>query len=339
MAVLSASRHRPSRPALRRPVAVIGISVAVLLALVAGFLYWPENPAALRLPPKPAADYAEAAQRIGALTGRLTGVEMHPLCGVRFLTHGQRQPRAIVLVHGYTDCPEQFSALGEQFYILGYNVLIAPLPHHGLLDRLNDEQAQLMAEELAAYGGQMLDIAQGLGEHVTMLGLSGGAMVTAWAAQERPDLDQAVLVAPAFGYQQVPTPLTRPAARLYQFLPNTYRWKDDKQQAGALPLHSYPRFATRALAQVLRLGDAVQVAASRQAPAAARIVVVTNANDQRVNNPLTAQVVAQWRRQSAAVETYEIPAAFALPHDVIEPDPPNANTATVYATLIDLVEP
>jgi carboxylesterase len=264
---------------------------------------------------------------------------MHPLCGVRFLTHGQRQPRAIVLVHGYTDCPEQFAALGEQFHALGYNVLIAPLPHHGLLDRLNDEHAQLTAEELAAYADEVLDIAHGVGEHVSMLGLSAGAMVTAWAAQERPDLDQAVLVAPAFGYQQIPIPLTRPAARLYQLLPNSYRWVNVEQQAGELPLHSYPRYATRALAQVLRLGDTVQVAASREAAAAARIVVVTNANDRQVSNALTAQVVTQWRRQGAAVETYEFPTALALPHDVIEPDPPNPNTPLVYATLIDLVQP
>jgi len=318
---------------------VIMCCLIALLALAAGFLFWPENPAALRALPQPATGYAEAAWRIQVLAGRLDGVEMHPLCGTRFLTHGQRQPRAIVLVHGYTDCPQQFVALGEQFHTLGYNVLIVPLPQHGLLDRLNDEQAQITAEDLVAYAGEVLDIAHGLGEHVTMLGISGGAIVTAWAAQERPDLDQAVLVAPAFGYQQVPTPLTRPAARLYQLLPNSYRWKDAELKAGVLPLHSYPRYATRALAQVLRLGDAVQVAAGHEAPAAARLVVVTNANDQRVSNPLTAQVVAQWRRQGAAVETYEFPAALALPHDVIEPEPPNPNTPLVYTTLIDLVQP
>jgi carboxylesterase len=317
----------------------LAASLAVLLALAAGYLYWPENPAPLRVPPQPAADYAEAELRLQAFEARLAGLEMHPLCGTHFLTHGQRQPRAIVLVHGYTDCPAQFATLGEQFYALGYNVLIAPLPRHGLLDRLNDEQAQLTAEALAAYAGEALDIARGLGEHVTMLGLSGGALVTAWAAQERSDLDLAVVAAPAFGYQQVPDLLTRPAARLYQLLPNSYRWKNSLEQANALPEHSYPRYATRALAQVLRLGDAVQVAASREAPAAARIVVVTNANDDRVSNSLTAQVVAQWRRLGGSVDTYEFPASLALAHDLIEPDPPNPNTPVVYATLIDLVEP
>lgn len=62
----------------------------------------------------------------------------------------------ILLVHGYTNCPAQFGKLGRQFYDLGYNVLIAPLPHHGLADRLNDEQGQLSARELTAYADEMM---------------------------------------------------------------------------------------------------------------------------------------------------------------------------------------
>jgi carboxylesterase len=317
----------------------LGLAVLALLVLLAGFLLWPENPAPFRTPTLPTADYAEAGQRLQAFEDRLAGLEMHRSCGTRLLTHGQRQPRAIVLVHGYTDCPQQFAALGEQFFALGYNVLIAPLPYHGLADRLNAEQSQLTAEALAAHAGEMLDIAHGLGEHVSMLGLSGGALVTAWAAQERPDMDLAVVISPAFGYQQVPDLLTRPAARLYQLLPNNFRWKDPLEQAAVLPDHSYPRYSTRALAQVLRLGDAIQVAAASRPPAAARIIVVTNANDDRVSNPLTTQVVAQWRQLGGAVDTFEFPASLGLAHDLIEPYPPDPNTPLVYATLIDLVEP
>jgi hypothetical protein len=71
---------------------------------------------------------------------------------------------AIILVHGYTNCPQQFKALGQRFYDMGYNVLIAPLPHHGLADRMTEEHGLLTAEELAAYADETVDLAQGLGD-------------------------------------------------------------------------------------------------------------------------------------------------------------------------------
>lgn len=117
------------------------------------------------------------------------------------MTHGQPVERVIVLVHGYTNCPQQFHELGQRFYYLGYNVLIAPLPYHGLADRLTDEQAELKAEELVAYADEVVDIAHGLGKRVIMAGISGGGVTTAWAAQNRSDLDLAVIISPAFGYQ------------------------------------------------------------------------------------------------------------------------------------------
>src|SRR6185503_9544167 len=120
-------------------------------------------------------------------------------------THGQKVERAILLLHGYTNCPQQFLELGQRFYDLGYNVLIAPLPHHGLANRLTDEQSQLTAKELASYADEMVDIAHGLGNEVVMMGISGGGVATAWAAQNRSDLDLAVIISPAFGFKEIPT--------------------------------------------------------------------------------------------------------------------------------------
>jgi carboxylesterase len=185
----------------------------------------------------------------------------------------------------------------------------------------------------------MVDIAQGLGERVTMLGLSGGALVTAWAAQQRADLDQAVVISPAFGFGRVPTSLTLPLMHAALLLPDKYAWWDPAVQAASLPEHSYPRYSRRALAQILRLGQAVLAAARRQPPAARAIVVVTNANDDKVNNALTGRAVALWRSRGANVSTYEFPAELGLPHDLIEPVPPSELTGMVYAKLIELVGP
>src|SRR5215217_7831558 len=196
----------------------------------------------LIVPPHPAKNYDQAVERIEALkANRLS--EMNPDCVTQLMTHGQKVQKTIVLVHGYTNCPKEFIGLGKQFYELGYNVLIAPLPHHGLANRLNDEQGQLSADELAAYTDQVVDIAQGLGDNVTILGLSGGGVVTAWAAQNRSDVDTAVVMSPAFGYLAIPTALTAPIMNAVISLPDVFVWWDPELQAASSPDYTYPRYS------------------------------------------------------------------------------------------------
>ncbi len=311
----------------------------LIASIVIGGLYLvmtPQNIDDLFPKSHPAHSYAEAVQRIEALREQ-EAQDMNPVCRLIFMSHDQQVEKAIVLVHGYTNCPQQFRELGQSFYDLGYNVLIAPLPHHGLADRMTDEQAQLKAEELATYAGEVVDIAQGLGEQVTMMGISGGGVATAWAAQFRSDLDLAVIISPAFGLQQVLTPLTAPGTNLYRILPNSFRWFDEALQAERGPEHCYPRYSTHALAEIIRLGFAVQAGARRDPPAAHSIVVVTNANDTTVNPIRTEAVVQDWREHNANLATYEFGAELGLGHDLIDPAQPNPRIDIVYPRLINLI--
>ncbi len=312
----------------------IGLLAGSLLLGLAAVLFIPWNISGLVSHPQPAASYAEALQGIEALRAQRPPGALQPICEVQFLTHGQKAARSIVLVHGYTECPQQFLALGQRYYDLGYNVLIAPMPHHGLAERMTDEQAHITPGDLVAYADQVVDIAQGLGEHVTMLGMSGGGVVTGWAAQNRSDLDLAVLVAPAFGLRKVPTLLTTPVANLYSLLPNSYTWWDETAQEKYLPVYQYPRYASRALAAYLRLGSAVQQQANRRRPAAAKIVVVTNANDEAVNDALTGHLVQAWQVHAADLAAYEFPASMGLVHDLV--DTPGQPTEPVYSKLVEL---
>jgi carboxylesterase len=314
--------------------------VAVVVIAVAGWiLFQPFNLGAIQSHPRPAHSYAEAEQRIAALA-TLAGEALHPECALQFLTHGARTARAIVLVHGYTNCPAQFGDLGRRYHALGYNVLIAPLPHHGLADRLSTEHALLKAEEVAAYADAVVDIAQGLGEHVTLMGISGGGVTTAWAAQTRGDVDLAVIISPAFGYEQIPTALSVPVMNYSLLAPNRYDWWDPVAQTEVPPDHAYPRYATHALAQIMRLGFAVQARARRDGPAAAAVLVVTNANDHAVNNALTAQVTALWQQRAGGrVETYVFPAELKLGHDLIDVEQPDQKADLVYAKLLELTAP
>jgi carboxylesterase len=287
--------------------------------------------------PRPANDYAEALEQIEALRPQEPPA-LNPDCRLKLLTYGAATADAIALVHGYTECPHQFRALAQRFYDQGYNVLVAPLPHHGLADRLTDDQTRLRAEELAVYADRVVDAANGLGRRVTMMGLSGGGVVTAWAAQNRADLDVAILVSPGFGFRRIPTPLTAAAMNAYSFLPNSYTWWNSELQAAGSPPFQYPRYATRALVQFLRLGYTVRVQARWLPPAAKKIIVVLNANDSLVNNELTRQVVEAWQTSGANVAIEEFDANLKLPHDLVDLDS-DQPVEMVHARLIELSSP
>jgi carboxylesterase len=309
------------------------------LGIVFGIVYLllkPWNISNLSSHPNPVHNYAEALQRADLFRAH-EPPGMNPDCQLQLMTHDQKVERAIVLVHGYTNCPQQFTELGKRFYGLGYNVLIAPLPHHGLADRMTEEHALLKAEELVAYADETVDIAQGLGDQVVMMGISAGGVTTAWAAQNRSDIDLAVIISPAFGFKQIPTPLTAAVMNIYTFLPDAFEWWDPVLQDKITPLYAYPRYSKHALVQTLRLGFAVQAAAKRSAPAAKKTVVVINPTDESINNQLIMDVVGNWQTHAARLTTYTFDASYHLRHDLIDPNQPDQKTAIVYPRLLDLV--
>ena len=118
---------------------VILLILGIFLVIVY-FILMPWNISNLSSHPNPVQSYKEALERINQLqTQEPPG--MNPVCEIQLMTHDKKVDRVIILVHGYTNCPQQFKELGQRFYNLGYNVLIAPLPHHGLADRMTEAQA------------------------------------------------------------------------------------------------------------------------------------------------------------------------------------------------------
>ncbi len=335
-----------SRWSARRRMGVALIAVLLVVLVVLGF--WavvPPNIGVLAAHPNPAASYAEAVQRVTAIQAQETS-GFNPLCRTQLLTHGQKTARAIAFIHGYTNCPNQFLELGQQFYDLGYNVLLVPMPHQGLADVMSTELSKLTAEDMVAYSDELVDILRGLGDRVSVGGLSQGGVIAAWAAQTRPDLDQAVLLAPGFGVNPIPTQANLLATNMILAAPEFYLWWgslvrfDPTPPAPPTPdgVQGYPRFSAHGLAQQFRLGLATQALARRAAPAASSIIVVTNGADLAVQNSLTEQVVADWRAHGAgSVVTYMFPADLQIDHDMIDPHRDNQKVNLVYPKLIELI--
>ncbi|HVP14708.1 MAG TPA: alpha/beta fold hydrolase [Terriglobales bacterium] len=319
------------------PRVVVALAVIVIAALVLADR--PLTPAPFPSHARPPEDVGEALDRVAAL-GAAEGPEISPECRTLLLWHGERTPRVVLLLHGLTNCPEQFRLLGERLYARGANVLIPRLPEHGRADRMTTALARIRAGELCAFTDRAVDIARGLGDSVVVVGLSVGGTMAAWAAQERADVRRAVVIAPLIGYAGARGWLTPALTRLGLTMPNTFVWWDSKARENlAGPRHVYPRFASRAAVETLLLGAAVQSRAAEDPPAARSIVMVTVGGDHGADNAATARLVRAWSGHGGDVLTWEFPARLHLNHDIIDPEQVGGNPALVYPVLDRLILP
>ncbi|GAB4447877.1 MAG: hypothetical protein OHK0015_52220 [Chloroflexi bacterium OHK40] len=284
--------------------------------------------------------YEAALARIAAIAREEESPRLSPVCRSFALTHGERTDRCTVLIHGYTNCPQQFRAFAEQLHARGQNVYVPRMPYHGLRDRMAPDHARIDRAALLTYLDEALRVAHGLGATVGVVGISAGAVLAAYAAQFRTDAHQAVVIAPVLGTPTIPAWATLPLARAARVLPNQFRWWDPvRKDARRSPAHCYPRYSTRVLGSVVCLGFEVLRAAQRRPPAATDIVVVSNAADEAVTEGPIRQLAAAWRRHGARVREHRFPAELGLIHDVIDPAQERQQIALVYPVLLNLTQP
>ncbi len=260
---------------------------------------------------------------------------MNPFCSYRVMTHGAQTERVIVLIHGFTSCPQCFQRLGEQLHALGHNVLLPRLPRHGLADRLNNDMAGLNAPELRTAAERAMDIATGLGHQVTVAGLSLGGVLAAHLALTRADLDRAVIISPLFAAPDLPEAVSGMTGFIAKALPNRFVWWDAKNREHlAGPSYAYPRFPTKGYGAMLTVGAAVRSAARRAKPRAREIRVLINAADPAVNNLATLRLVEHWRSTGENVALYEFPKELGLLHDIVSPEQTEQRIDLVYPVLM-----
>lgn len=313
----------PSLAAMWRG-AMLALGVAAVLPARAGDL---------RAHPHAARSYADAVRRARAVIARDDSIVAEG--GAPILRdHGHRAPRAVVLLHGFTDSPRQFAAVADSLFARGDNVFVPRLPHHAERGRDARELAKLTAEDMCRVADESIDIASGLGDTVIVAGLSAGASLAVWAAERRPAVRRIVAIAPAFEPTHVPSMLERPLVNFGAHVPNVTRRGESET---GRPDRD-PGFATHGLAAVLRLGMAVRGDADRLAPPGTEALFVTNAHDNTVKAAPVLDLARRWNARGVPVSVYEFPDSLALPHNVIDPLQPTATNAPVYPVLLALVQ-
>jgi esterase/lipase len=284
-------------------------------------------------------EYQQAIDFIAAIQAK-EGLDILPASHTRLMTHGQKTAGVVIFFHGYTSGPQQFVPLGERCFDLGYNVYIPRLSHHGYANIVSDATQYVNAKELAAEADQAIDLAQGLGDQLIVAGLSMGGVLTAWVAQRRPEVAQAIIISPAFGAYTFPTRWLWLIAHGLLLLPDTIRWWDEVEKEKAEgPYYNYRRFSTHGLMQIFRLGFRIRSMARHTPPAAQSVWMILNDNDFSVDNVINQQLVADWKHSGATcVESYTFPKELKLPHDDVSIENPGQHTDIVHPILLKLIQ-
>jgi pimeloyl-ACP methyl ester carboxylesterase len=259
-------------------------------------------------------------------------------CASTLLLHGRRTERVYVLLHGFSNCPGQFRAFGEQLFAGGANVYIPRLPLHGEKDRMTTALRHLKPDQMSDASNRAVDLGHSLGRHVTVVGLSVSATVVAWIGRQRSDVDEVVLLAPFFAPKGVARSALGPLMRLTLRLPNRFLWWDSEFKDKDFHGRAYPRFPTHAVAQMMRIGDLVLTSSDKTPPACRKLLLVLTEADETASLPLARELAANWdRARPGSVRTYEFPASEKVDHDFIDPSHPNARTEYVYPKLLELL--
>ena len=268
------------------------------------------------------------------------GQGIEPNSHTRALLHGRPTERAILLLHGLASAPAQFAVLGEQLHRRGWNVLVPRLPCHGHDDPMSEGLARLTARSLRTSAMRALEIAGGLGAHLTVAGFSMGGTLAAWLAQQHAEIDHAVAISPFLGIALLPRGSSMRFAHVLRRLPNHFIWWDPlRRERQRVTPHGYPRVATHALAAVLALAEETLSQAHTAPAAAQRITLVVHRREPACNTADALRLARAWHHGNpGAAIRVETLTGLPVLHDIIEPGRPQTPVSRVYPRLIEIID-
>jgi carboxylesterase len=321
-------------PRMKRSLLLLGILAALAAAVWLVFRV-PD----FRSAPHPARDGREAMEKFSGLEKIESTLPLASEGKSRLFTHGKKTDRVFVLLHGLTNCPEQFVPLARILFESGANVVIPRARYAGYSDTMNDVQGLQSGQDLLDQAAVGLDIAAGLGDRVTLVGLSGSAVAAAWMAENRSGIDSVLLLAPFFSLSGHPVWMIDSLSAVLSKAPNFYKWwNDDLKEKIPRPHYAYPRYGTFSMADTIQLARNVRARMNQHPLKAGRLDILTTGTDKGANNILTGQLAADWAaRNPGLVSIFEFPEIDGVPHDMIDPNQPDAKIRISYPKILEIL--
>jgi hypothetical protein len=121
--------------------------------------------------------------------------------------------------------------------------------------------------------------------------------------------------------------------------PNRFAWWNPILRERQMPEHGYPRFTTHAIAHATRMARGLLLDSQSRGPAAAQVVLITNARESAVHNRSIRRLYQRWHERRP--ESVELVALIGLPpsHDIVEPLRPGDLAARVFPDLLAAIDP
>jgi hypothetical protein len=316
---------------LRRVLRGIGLALVAVIALAVLLALIPSGSGGLDISaPQPVTDYAAAKAALAADAAHQQAA-LDPRCATQVLSPGRKADRVVILLHDVGTCPAQFAGLSGELQRLGWAVYTPLLPRHGKTSGGSGNLSDLSPEQLRDFADHVVDVADGLGTQVYVVGIGAGGTLAAWIAEQRREVKGVVAVSPSFGIGDIPDALQGSAMNLFGRLPNV-----DLPLGTSLP-GAYSGTSTHGAVAVYRLGQSVLDRAKLARPVALQVAVLANAADGSVPGGEITSLVQRWRARGAAIRFASLPGDLGLPHDLIDQRARNARTGIVYPIVEQLL--
>jgi pimeloyl-ACP methyl ester carboxylesterase len=241
----------------------------------------------------------------------------------------------VIVWHGFTNCPAQFSQVAASIAASGYRVLLPRTPQHGRADVLTRDLAELTSEELTRHVGDCVDVAAGLGREVWVVGLSGGGVLAAWAAATRDEVTRAVLSAPFVAPKGFPMAVVRKFVRWRSILPRLYFWWDPRKKAdlGESP-YVYPGFPLPGMVPFLHLAEALYDRHLKPNHRLRRVVLTTNPGDFAIRRDMALKFAERtFAEHAGTFAEITLDAELGWWHDFVDPWGPHVGPTEQVAEV------
>ena len=276
------------------------------------------------------AEWDNALARVAELQAK-DGDDVLAACRTQFLSHGAPAEKTVLLLHGYTNSPPQFREIAAAYHAQGANVLVPRIPFHGLADPLNRELSGLTPGVLSAFADEVVAIAAGLGGRLTVVGLSLGGLLVAWAAKNRDEVVDAVMIAPFLQPKAVPQWVDAPFDGAMRRMPDAFSWWNPKlKEAQVRGTYAYPKFSLKAVAAMIDLRRTLERETARRTVGLHKVLLVLNASDIAIRNDVATRFTQQqFTAITDSVEIVMLDKALGLTHDLVEPNGDNRDRMDV----------
>lgn len=242
----------------------------------------------------------------------------------------------VVIWHGFTNAPSQFTAIAERLRSMGYRVLVPRMPFHGEADTLTRDLAKLTPETLVEHLDLVLDIAAGFGDPVWAIGLSAGGTMAGWAAATRAEVTRLVLAAPLVAPVGFPQPLVRLFVKAPRIVPRIYWWWDPRVKARieGSP-HAYPGFPLPGIMPFLHLSEWLYDGSVPVGHRLERTVLVTNPGDFAIRKDVAKSFAeAVFAPKSEVFGEALVDPELKWMHDFVDPLSPSTGTTEQVTALL-----